>query len=179
MSREILASGDVCRTRLARIFIQDTSKLRLTRRKFLQSALKASALALPVAVLPGCSVSPKGGTAGALSSASATFKTSTDVVFPQGFWWGTATASYQVEGAWNVDGKGESIWDRFAHTPGKIKNGDNGDLACDSYHRWREDIELLRAMHQNSYRFSISWPRIQASGSGPANAKGMDYYSRL
>ena len=77
------------------------------------------------------------------------------------------------------DGKGESIWDRFAHTPGKIKNGDTGDVACDSYHRWREDIALMRAMNLNSYRFSIAWPRIQPSGSGAANAKGVDYYSRL
>ena len=99
--------------------------------------------------------------------------------FPRDFFWGAATAAYQIEGAWNEDGKGESIWDRFAHTPGKIKNGDTGDVACDSYHRWREDIALMRAMNLNSYRFSISWPRIQPSGSGPANSKGIDYYSRL
>jgi beta-glucosidase len=99
--------------------------------------------------------------------------------FPKGFFWGAATASYQIEGAWNEDGKGESIWDRFTHTPGKIKNGDTGDIACDSYHRWREDIALLRAMNLNSYRFSISWPRVQPSGSGPANPKGIDYYSRV
>lgn len=99
--------------------------------------------------------------------------------FPKEFYWGTATASYQIEGAWKEDGKGESIWDRFAHAPGKIKNGDTGDLACDSYHRWRDDIALMRAMNLNSYRFSISWPRIQPSGTGAANAKGVDYYSRL
>src|SRR5208283_3362832 len=99
--------------------------------------------------------------------------------FPKDFYWGTATSAYQIEGAWNEDGKGESIWDRFAHSPGKIKNGDTGDVACDSYHRWREDIALMRAMNLNSYRFSIAWPRIQASGSGAANAKGVDYYSRL
>src|SRR5579872_2049118 len=89
--------------------------------------------------------------------------------FPDGFMWGLATASYQVEGAWNEDGKGESIWDRFTHTPGKIKNGDTGDVACDSYHRWQEDIALMRAMDLNSYRFSIAWPRIQPSGMGAAN----------
>src|SRR5579864_14650 len=66
--------------------------------------------------------------------------------FPKGFLWGAATAAYQVEGAWNVDGRGESIWDRFAHTPGKIKNGDNGDVACDSYHRFGEDIDLMRRL---------------------------------
>src|ERR1700728_1906823 len=99
--------------------------------------------------------------------------------FPPGFLWGAATAAYQVEGAWQQDGRGESVWDRFAHTPGKIKNGDTGDVACDSYHRWREDIALMRTMNLNSYRFSISWPRIQPSGSGAANSKGLDYYSRL
>jgi beta-glucosidase len=102
-----------------------------------------------------------------------------EFTLPKGFFWGTATASYQIEGAWKEDGKGESIWDRFAHTPGKIKNGDTGDTACDSYHRWREDIALMRAMNLNSYRFSISWPRIQATGSGSANSKAIDYYSRL
>jgi beta-glucosidase len=99
--------------------------------------------------------------------------------FPEGFHWGAATASYQIEGAWNEDGKGESIWDRFAHTPGRIKNGDTGDVACDSYHRWPEDVALLREMNLTSYRFSIAWPRIQATGAGPANAKGLDYYRRL
>ncbi len=101
------------------------------------------------------------------------------MAFPKGFFWGAATAAYQIEGAWQEDGKGESIWDRFAHSPGKIKNSDNADVACDSYHRWRDDIALLRAMNLNSYRFSISWPRIQPAGSGPANSKGIDYYSRL
>ncbi len=107
------------------------------------------------------------------------FELPTEAAFPKGFFWGTATASYQIEGAWNEDGKGESIWDRFAHTPGKVKNGDTGDVACDSYHRWREDIALMRAMNLNSYRFSLSWPRIQPDGSGPANSKGIDYYNRL
>lgn len=109
----------------------------------------------------------------------AQFSATTAANFPKGFFWGTATASYQIEGAWKEDGKGESIWDRFSHTPGKIKNGDTGDVACDSYHRWREDIALMKAMNLNSYRFSIAWPRIQPAGSGAVNAKGMDYYSRL
>ena len=109
----------------------------------------------------------------------AQFSATTTASFPKGFFWGTATASYQIEGAWKEDGKGESIWDRFSHTPGKIKNGDAGDVACDSYHRWHEDIALMKAMNLNSYRFSIAWPRIQPSGSGAANAKGMAYYSRL
>jgi len=101
------------------------------------------------------------------------------VTFPDGFHWGAATASYQIEGGAREGGKGESIWDRFAHTPGRIKGGDNGDRACDSYHRYREDIALLRAMHLNSYRFSIAWPRIQPEGRGAAHAVGLDYYRRL
>ena len=113
------------------------------------------------------------------SSSAQPFILPSEASFSKGFFWGTATASYQIEGAWNEDGKGESIWDRFAHTPGKIKNGDTGDVACDSYHRWRDDIALMQAMNLNSYRFSISWPRIQPSGSGPANSKGIAYYSRL
>jgi beta-glucosidase len=99
--------------------------------------------------------------------------------FPKGFHWGTATASYQIEGAWQEDGKGESIWDRFSHTPGKIKNGWTGDRACDSYHRYSEDIALQKEMGLDSYRFSIAWPRIQPNGRGPANQKGLDYYRRL
>jgi beta-glucosidase len=101
------------------------------------------------------------------------------ITFPDGFLWGAATASYQIEGAWQEAGKGESIWDRFAHTPGKIYNGDTGDIACDSYHRYPEDIALLREMNLTSYRFSISWPRIQPDGRGPVNAKGVDHYRQL
>jgi beta-glucosidase len=99
--------------------------------------------------------------------------------FPDGFLWGMATAAYQVEGAWNEDGKGESIWDRFAHTTGKIKGAATADVACDQYHRYRDDIAILERLHQKSYRFSISWPRIQPSGTGAPNAKGLDHYSRL
>lgn len=99
--------------------------------------------------------------------------------FPRGFLWGSATAAYQVEGAWNVDGRSESIWDRFAHTPGKIKQNANGDVACDSYHRYREDVALMRKLGMKTYRFSISWPRVQPGGYGAANAKGLDYYKRV
>jgi beta-glucosidase len=101
------------------------------------------------------------------------------VRFPEGFHWGTATASYQIEGASRDDGKGESIWDRFTHTPGRVNDGDTGDVACDSYHRYGDDISLMKEMNLNSYRFSISWPRILPTGSGAVNAKGIDYYSRL
>jgi beta-glucosidase len=99
--------------------------------------------------------------------------------FPRDFLWGAATASYQIEGGWNEDGKGESIWDRFSHTPGKVRGGYTGDVACDSYHRFPEDVALLTAMNLKSYRFSIAWPRVQPSGSGAANANGLDYYERL
>jgi beta-glucosidase len=153
--------------------------LRLTRRKFVQSMLGAGAAAGLPAFFSGCSGSSKASTATGTRAPAHPFAPSTEFTFPEGFFWGTATAAYQIEGAWNEDGKGESIWDRFAHTPGKIKNGDTGDVACDSYHRWREDVALMRAMNLNSYRFSIAWPRIQPSGSGPANSKGVDYYSRL
>jgi len=101
------------------------------------------------------------------------------LAFPEGFQWGAATASYQIEGAWQADGKGESIWDRFSHTPGKVKLGHTGDVACDSYHRFREDVALLKEMGLGSYRFSLSWPRIQPSGRGAANRAGLDYYARL
>jgi beta-glucosidase len=158
--------------------------LRLTRREFTHSALAAGiAAALPAGLLSGCSTSSKA--AGAANSASLAvsharqFETSSEISFPRNFFWGAATAAYQIEGAWQEDGKSESIWDRFSHTPGKIKNGDTADVACDSYHRWREDIALLRAMNLNSYRFSISWPRLQPAGSGAARSKGVDYYSRL
>ena len=144
------------------------------RRKFLQSVFSAAGVITLPSLFSGCGKTPL-----PTSATSQSFSLPSQPVFPKGFFWGTATASYQIEGAWNEDGKGESIWDRFAHTPGKIKNGDNGDVACDSYHRWREDIALMQAMNLNSYRFSISWPRIQPSGSGAANSKGIDYYSRL
>jgi len=99
--------------------------------------------------------------------------------FPEDFCWGTATAAYQIEGGVHEAGRGTSIWDRFAHTPGKVRGGDNGDVACDSYHRFREDIDLIKRMGLGSYRYSISWPRIQADGSGPGLVAGLDYYRRL
>lgn len=99
--------------------------------------------------------------------------------FPPDFAWGAATAAYQVEGAVDVDGRTPSIWDTFSHTPGRIANGDTGDTACDHYRRWRDDVELMAEMGLSAYRFSISWPRVQPGGSGPANAAGLDFYDRL
>ncbi len=100
-------------------------------------------------------------------------------IFPKNFVWGAATASYQIEGAWNEDGKGESIWDRFSHTPGKVRNGDTGDVACDHYHRWREDVALMQKLGLKAYRFSIAWPRILPAGRGDVNQAGIDFYSEL
>jgi beta-glucosidase len=99
--------------------------------------------------------------------------------FPEGFLWGMASAAYQVEGAWNVDGKGESNWDRFSHTVGKVKGAATGDVSCDQYHRYKEDVAILKRLNQKSYRFSTSWARVQPAGTGAVNQKGLDYYSRL
>ena len=99
--------------------------------------------------------------------------------FPPGFLWGSATASYQIEGAWQEDGKSESIWDRFAHTPGRISDGATGDVACDHYHRWRDDVTLMRSLGLQAYRFSMAWPRILPDGYGKVNQVGLDFYSRL
>jgi beta-glucosidase len=99
--------------------------------------------------------------------------------FPEGFLWGTATASYQVEGAVGEDGRGTSIWDTFSHTPGKVYRGDTGDIACDQYHRLEEDLDLMAGLGLKAYRFSVAWPRIQPEGSGAANQRGLDYYRRL
>ncbi|MFX1530970.1 MAG: GH1 family beta-glucosidase [Promethearchaeota archaeon] len=101
------------------------------------------------------------------------------ISFPDGFLWGTATASYQIEGAWNEDGKGESIWDMVSHKPGIIRNGDTGDIACDHYHRYKEDIQIMKQLNLNAYRFSISWPRIFPSGRGEINEKGVAFYDNL
>jgi len=103
----------------------------------------------------------------------------TTYTFPPTFLWGAATASYQIEGAWNADGKGESTWDRFSHTPGKITNGDTGDTACDHYHRCQADIALMRHIGLKAYRFSTSWPRVLPAGRGTVNQAGLDFYDRL
>ena len=99
--------------------------------------------------------------------------------FPEGFTWGASTAAYQIEGAADADGRGPSVWDTFSHTPGKVRGGDTGDIACDSYHRYREDVALLGSLGLSSYRFSISWPRVQPGGRGAVNQRGLDYYRAL
>ena len=99
--------------------------------------------------------------------------------FPKGFLWGAATAAYQIEGAASEDGKGESIWDRYCRVPGAIDNGDTGDVACDHYHRWKDDIENMRDLGLSAYRFSTAWARIFPSGRGKLNRKGLDFYNAL
>ena len=99
--------------------------------------------------------------------------------FPEEFLWGIATASYQVEGAWNEDGKGESIWDRYTHQVGHIRGGATGDTACDEYHLYPQDIAIIKQLNLKSYRFSIAWARIQPTGRGAVSQKGIDHYSRV
>ena len=138
-----------------------------SRREFLGGLIGAAA----VSALPN--------PAFALEGTAQTANAFVPYQFPKDFVWGVATASYQIEGGWNLDGKGESIWDRFSHTVGKVKGADTGDVACDSYHRFKEDVEIAKKLNVKSYRFSVSWPRIQADGTGKPNQKGLDYYKRL
>jgi beta-glucosidase len=102
-----------------------------------------------------------------------------ELVFPPEFLWGASTAAYQIEGAVRADGRGVSIWDTFSHTPGKVANGDTGDVACDHYHRYPEDVALMRELGLGAYRFSSAWPRLFPEGRGRANPKGRDFYDRL
>jgi beta-glucosidase len=144
----------------------------MNRRSFLaQTSAWAAAAALPK--FSRASIAPSSGPLSEQDSASG------QVTFPKNFLWGSATASYQVEGAWDIEGRGESIWDRFSHTPGNVKGGWTGDIACDSFHRFPEDIAIMKQMNLRSYRYSIAWPRIQPLGSGASNQKGIDYYKRL
>jgi beta-glucosidase len=103
----------------------------------------------------------------------------TDVRFPDGFVWGSATAAYQIEGSPLADGAGPSIWHRFSHTPGRMTNGDTGDIACDHYNRYAEDVAIMKGLGLQAYRFSISWSRILPEGTGRVNQKGLDFYRRL
>src|SRR5262245_30535290 len=146
----------------------------ISRRDFAKAAASAS-LGAAAAGSPGKDVEP----ATARPAQSPAGQSSAGREFPKGFYWGVATSAYQIEGAWNEDGKGKSIWDAYARTPGKIKNGDTGDVANDHYHRYKEDVKLMKDLGATAYRFSISWPRIFPEGTGQPNAKGLDFYSRL
>ena len=114
-----------------------------------------------------------------MSALPTRWETVESLTFPDRFVWGAATASYQIEGATLEDGRGESIWDRFSHTPGRVRDGDTGDVACDHYHRYRDDVALLAQLGLNAYRFSISWSRVLPSGTGTVNPRGLDFYDRL
>jgi beta-glucosidase len=109
----------------------------------------------------------------------ATARTGALLRFPDGFLWGAATSAYQIEGAAHEDGRGLSIWDTYARTPGRVVNGETGDVAADHYHRYLEDVALMRELGLSAYRFSLSWPRIQPGGRGPGNERGLDFYRRL
>src|SRR6185436_14441570 len=117
------------------------------------------------------------GEVGAFSEAP--MQTTSNREFPKGFLWGSATASYQVEGAVNEDGRGKSVWDTFSHTPGKTVDNATGDVADDHYHRYKEDIQLMKSLGVKTYRFSIAWPRVFPTGVGEPNPKGLDFYNRL
>jgi beta-glucosidase len=147
----------------------------MDRRQFVKSSLVAGGSAwLAGRGFESGAVAPT-----AQNADSATAARASGAGFPEGFLWGIATASYQVEGAWNEDGKGESIWDRYTHQVGHIRGGATGDVACDSYHLYPQDIAIIKQLNLKSYRFSIAWPRIQPTGRGAVNQKGIDHYSRM
>jgi beta-glucosidase len=114
-----------------------------------------------------------------IAEAEAPMQTTQGREFPKGFLWGSATASYQVEGAVKEDGRGPSIWDTFSHTPGKTVENATGDVADDHYHRYKDDVQLMKALGVKAYRFSIAWPRVFPNGDGDPNPKGLDFYNRL
>jgi beta-glucosidase len=135
----------------------------ITRRRFGQTLAGTAAAALASTTLPRL----------------AWAQNPTLLSFPEGFLWGCATASYQIEGAVNEDGRKPSVWDTFSHTPGKIFEGETGDVADDSYHLYKEDVRLLKNLGVKCYRFSIAWPRVFPDGTGQPNPKGLDYYQRV
>ena len=143
---------------------------RLSRRSFAKT-LGGAALGTSTASALG---------SGALEAAQASTTTAPRArTFPDGFLWGSATASYQVEGAVNEDGRGPSVWDTFSHTPGKTVKGATGDVADDHYHRYKDDVQLMKSLGVKTYRFSIAWPRVFPNGDGAPNPKGLDFYNRL
>ena len=138
----------------------------LTRRGLAGSALALGA----VAAAPAIAVA---------TTALATRKPAGSRAFPSGFIWGTATSAYQIEGSSDQDGRGRSVWDTYAHLPGKIRGNANGDRASDHFHRYKEDVALMKALGTTAYRFSIAWPRVFPDGTGAAHPKGLDFYNRL
>jgi beta-glucosidase len=138
----------------------------LSRRTLLRGTA-AAAVATGLTTVDGC------------DSPSSPAPVPTALSFPAGFTWGAATSAYQIEGAAAEDGRGPSIWDTFSHTPGKVAHGDTGDVAADHYHRYRDDLDLMKDLGLGSYRFSISWPRVLPTGTGVVNQKGLDFYKRL
>src|SRR5215510_12477117 len=147
------------------------SRTEFTRRDAIKFASTVQ-IGLPMAALGGsASMQSSDVQPGAAPGAARTF--------PKGFYWGVGTSSYQIEGAWNEDGKGLSIWDTYTHKPGNIKHNDTGDVANDHYHRYKEDVALMKDTGANAYRFSVAWPGIFPEGTGKANPKGLDFYSRL
>ena len=139
--------------------------IKLTRRRFAQSAAATAATAIATASLPELALAQIGKPA--------------ELKFPSGFRWGCATASYQVEGAVNEDGRKPSIWDTFSHTPGKTHDGDTGDVADDFYHRYKEDIQTLKGLGCRGFRLSVAWSRVFPDGTGQPNPKGLDFYNRV
>src|SRR5260370_4619199 len=144
---------------------------RVTRRKFAKVASAAAIGASAGSVAAGAPA--------AAQRSAGTAPQPLPRAFPSAFLWGTATASYQVEGAVHDDGRGPSVWDTFSHTAGKVVNNANGDVANDHYHRYKQDVQLMKALGVKSYRFSIAWPRVFPQGDGAPNPKGLDFYNRL
>ncbi|TCB97149.1 beta-glucosidase [Micromonospora zingiberis] len=158
----------------------------LTRRHLLRRAALSATAATPAGAVLGTAATAAAATAltgcqpgdpAAPSDPSAS--AAARLQFPTNFGWGAATSAYQIEGAAKEDGRGESVWDTFSRAPGRTRNGDTGDVAADHYHRYAEDLDLMRDLGLRSYRFSISWPRIQPDGTGAANQRGLDFYRRL
>lgn len=149
----------------------------LSRRAF----LRASGLATVGALASACTNEGQrpAGRPPFSSDAAVSPTASADIAFPTGFWWGAATSAYQIEGAATADGKGPSVWDVFAHRPGKIRDGSTGDVAADHYHRYADDVALMTSIGLRSYRFSVSWPRVLPTGAGAVNQQGLDFYKKL
>ena len=150
----------------------------INRRDFVRTAGTVAVGLTAASALTACDESTGRNQAAAVAREQPTAP-SGDLKFPDGFLWGVATAAYQIEGSPDADGKGKSIWDVYAHTPGTMKNGDTGDVANDHYRRYKEDVAVMKDLGATAYRFSISWPRIFPQGGGEPNPKGLDFYSRL